>query len=152
MRSNVFYTAIEKMIIKHINPKMSSLDSNANRKLPPVFTSHNKPNSSFVNKELDSLIVFLFRFIGFKPKYKKKFEDEDEIKGEQIQSWMYNYSHPKFSKIWSIPQFRIIFNYIYSFHLERMLEEDSTLANWRNEYLEAFRNLHNKLQIIEGNK
>ena len=140
------------MIIKHIFPQISNMDLNADNKLLSVIPSSDKPNWGFVNKELDSLIIFLFRFIGFKPKDKKKFGDEDEMKGEQIQSWMYNYSHPKFIKIWSIPEFRTIFNYIYSFHLERILEEDSTLANWRNEYWEAFRNLHNKLQIIESNR
>ena len=101
VRSNVFYAAIEKMVKKHIYAHIK-FNSNTNNRLFPALQSSDQPNWRSVNNDLYNLVVFLFRFIGLKSKDNKKYEDEVEAKGEQIQSWLYRYSHPKFVKIWSI--------------------------------------------------
>ena len=89
------------MVMNHISAHIE-FDSDSNNDVLSMPTYSGRSNWDFVNKDLNSLIVFLLRFIGLKPKDNKKYDDEDEIIGEQIQSWMYNYSHPKFIKIWSI--------------------------------------------------
>ena len=100
VKSAVFYEAIKKMINRHINVQISSnLDT---KNSLHTNASSDQLSWSHINKDLDTLIVFMFRFIGFKPKDKKKYGVEDEAIGKQVQSWMYNYSYPKFIQIWSI--------------------------------------------------
>ena len=100
VRSNVFYEAIQKMVKKHIAPQLNS-DSHIINKLSYTPLS-NTQNCGNEHNKFYSLIVFLFRFIGFKSKDNRKYRNEDEERGQQIQSWMYNYSNPKFIKVWSI--------------------------------------------------
>ena len=106
MRSSIFYAAIEKMVKKHIYAYFK-FDSNTNNKLSSALQSSDQASWRSVSSDMNSLVVFLLRFIGLKPKDNKKYGEEDEAKGEQIQSWLYNYSRPKFIKIWSIDYYEI---------------------------------------------
>ena len=54
------------------------------------------------------LAVFMFRFLGITPKDKKRYCDESERKGKQVQDCMYKFSNQKFKRVWSIPEFQIL--------------------------------------------
>ena len=47
------------------------------------------------------MAVFIFRFLGIKSKDDMRYNDEIESKGEEIQDWMYKYSHHKFRRVWT---------------------------------------------------
>ena len=84
------------MINRYINVQISS-------NLDTKNSLHRNASSdqlswSYINKDIDTLIAFMFRFISFKSKDKRKYRVEDEAIGKQIQSWMYNYSDPKLNK------------------------------------------------------
>ena len=49
----------------------------------------------------DDLAVFVFRLLGIKSKDKKKYSNDIESKGEQVQDCMYKYSHHKFKRVWA---------------------------------------------------
>ena len=118
--------------------------------MPNVLSSNFLNEYSYIsvndeNEDFKSLVIFLFRFIGFKPKDKVKYSDDIEQKGQKIQSCIYNYSHPKMLKILEIPEFHFIFKYAYDFHLDSILNNDMTLQSSRRKFRTAFDRMNNSL-------
>ena len=151
VKSNNFITALETMIVTHILPNIQKDSSFGHQKLSSMQILLDMYQSSQFNEDFNNLVVFLFRFIGFKPKDRVRFRNETEAKGEQIQSCMYSYSHPKMIKTCEILEFKILFQYVYYYHLNSLFEKDKTLSSKREWFMDAFHNM-NKLIMTKYNR
>ena len=143
VKSAEFYERIKKLVQTHMLPNILSTALNE-----CSYVLNNDTKLSLLDdthENLKSLVIFLFRFIGFKPKDKVKYSDDIEQKGQEIQSCMYNYSHPKMLKILEIPEFYFIFKYVYDFELDLMLKDDMTLQSNKKIYRAAFDKMNKSL-------
>ena len=144
--SDEFIIAIKDMIKKYILPNLSTMLNKMNWNSSDLgYLSRLLEQDD--SEELNNLAVFLLRFIGFKPKDCAKYGRDIETKGEQIQSCMYSYSHPKLLSIRNINELKIIFKWAFMFHLEKIFVEDTTLFIKRKEYMTAFKNFDRLLSI-----
>ena len=144
VKSTEFYERIKKLVQTHMLPNI--LSSSVLNECSYVLNNDTKLTLlDDTHENHKSLVIFLFRFIGFKPKDKVKYSDNIEQKGQEIQSCMYNYSHPKMLKILEIPEFHVIFKYVYDFHLDSMFEDDMTLKSNKKSYRAAFDKMNKAL-------
>lgn len=131
-----FYQGIEDLLKTYILPNKDDMST---IQVSPTWLDD-------THEDFWSLAVFLFRFIGFKPKDNLKYNKDIEQKGQQMQSCLYNYSHPKMLKILDLSEFQILFEYAYTFHLDEILDDNKTLRVNKRTYRLVFDRMHELLQ------
>ena len=150
VKSSEFFEALWNLINKNI---LSRLKSELKSTKNVLTNSKYAFNLSELNEhQIDwaGLTIFMFRFIGFKPKDHVKYNKVIEAKGDLIQTWMYNYSQPKLKKLSKLIEFKILYQFAYFNHLDSMFETDSLLSSNRDEHLTAFKRINNV--IMNGSK
>ena len=136
--SEEFVAALNKIIVHKVLPEIQSDVDSQNSKY------------SFELSELNhdptwpsDLAIFLYRFIGFESKDERKYNKNIELKGDLIQNWLYRYSNLKLDKLFDVLEFRVLFQYVYYFHFDFILEKDATLSSNTEEYSKAFDRINN---------
>ena len=145
VQSSQFFCSLWRLVSRSILPKLKAdmifwIGSGVTSKY-----SFSLSDLSKFEEEPTSLGVFLFRFIGIKPKDKVRYSEEMESKGEQMQIWMYKYSLPKLRELSKILEFKILFQYVYFNHLDPILNNEANHFDRREEYMSAFSKLNEEV-------
>ena len=143
--SSEFLTALHKLITKHILWGQNEINEIKIYQSNPSHDSINLAKYNIDPDNISDLVIFLFRFIGLKSKDKIVYSEDIESKGRLAQDWMYHYSNSKLTKLFEVPEFKILFQYVYYNHLESMFNNDSRSSFNKAEYLNVFHEFNKRI-------
>ena len=142
--SSEFIVALEEIVKHQILPDFLS---ETNNHTDSINSQHlfESIDLQHTYDEPTDFAIFLLRFIGLKSNDKTKYNKNIEDKGDLIQSWMYHYSSKNFAELFTVFEFKVLFQHAYNCHLESMLQNDYTLSYNYEEYSATFKRLSNRI-------
>lgn len=95
----------------------------------------NLSSQIFTNSaDWDSMANFLLIFLGLKRSKRTIISAEVEERANMLCDWLYNYSNTKFEGIFSIPELKVLFQYMYENHTDMLLPQKQASENKSVDY------------------
>ena len=150
VQSSQFLYTLWNLVNKWILPTLKSDMISSDEGHTSLKYSFSLSELNEYEKDPTNLAIFLFRFIGIKPKDKMKYSDEIEVKGQQMQQCMYKYSLLKLKELIKTLEFRILFQYAYFNHFDSILDSECLLEDKYEEYMSATSKLNEEVMKISN--